>query len=316
MTVNVTCTTCDGSPPCAACAAAAQSISAAGFTVHHSSRYAALRAATAGTYGFDACVLPIRAGERAIADAAGIVLAAKRVTLVLEEGASRPDGLPAHFATVNRRAYEAGSMPTRWLTDRGPIRAADDASTQTLAVPDRSRADDELRATRRVSILAHAQRERLAAVDGGPAALDMMALLEDEVGWARASGIGFGLVLLHLGGLTDRSGGDASDATIASVVAALRVCVRRGDAIACKNDDFIMLLPESDAAGAAIAALRVAQELAAGSPGIPSRPRRAKGLAAWSAGIASCPADGLSREALIARATAELRPLDQWIKEG
>jgi GGDEF domain-containing protein len=316
MTVNVTCTTCDGAPPCAICVAAAQSISAAGFTVHHSSRYAALRAATSGTYGFDACVVPIGAGERAVADAAGIVLAAKRVALVLEDGTSRPPGLPAHFAIVDRRIYEEGSMPIGWLTDRGPTRADDETATRTIDLPARSTGDDELRATRRVAILAHSQRERMAAVDHGPAALDMMAVLEDEVGWARASGLGFGLVLLHLGGLTERIGGDVADAAVHGVVAALRASVRRGDAIACKNDDFIMLLPEADAAGAAIAALRAAQKLAGGAPGIPARPRRAKGLAAWSAGIASCPADGFSREALIARATAELRSLDQWMKDA
>jgi hypothetical protein len=316
MTVNVTCTACDGAPPCAACAAAAQSISAAGFTVHHSSRYAALRAAAAGTYGFDACIVPIGAGERAVADAAGIVLAAKRVALVLDEGASRPAGLPAHFAIVDRRAYEKGALPIGWLTDRGPTRAADDTATRTIDATALATNDDELRATRRVTTLARVQRERIAVVADGPVALDMMAVLEDEVGWARVSGLGFGLVLMHLGGLTDRpESGDVEAATRGAVVA-LRSVARRGDAIACKNDDFVMLLPEADAAGAAVAARRAARILTAGAPGLPARPRRAKGLAAWSAGVAACPADGFSREALIARATAELRPLDQWMRDA
>jgi GGDEF domain-containing protein len=315
MTVNVTCTTCDGNPPCAACSAAAHSISGAGFTVHHSSRYAALRAATVGTYRFDACVVPIGTGERAIADAAGILLASKRVTLVLDDGAARPVGIPAHFATVERRAYEAGALPIGWLTDQLPRQPADDTSTRTIAAPLPGSHDDTLRATRRVTTLAHVQRERIATIDEGPVALDMMAVIEDEVGWARASGLGFGLVLLHLGGLTERSGTSDIELAIASVVTALRGVARRGDAIACKNDDFVVLLPEADAAGAAIAARRAARTLVAGALGLPARPRRAKGLAAWSAGVAACPADGFSREALIARATAELRPLDRWAKD-
>jgi GGDEF domain-containing protein len=314
MTVNVTCTTCDGTPPCAACAAAAHSISVAGFSVHHSSRYAALRAATVGSYGFDACIVPVGAGERAVADSAAILLAAKRVTLVLDDGATRPPGLPTHFATVERRAYESGALPIGWLTDRGPLKITEDTATRSLVAPPPTASDDALRATRRVTTLAHVQRERIATVDAGPAALDMMAVIEDEVGWARASGLGFGLVLLHLGGLTDRAGTGDIETAIANVVIALRVVARRGDAVAGKNDDFVVLLPEADAAGAANVAHRVARSIVAGANGLPARPRRAKGLAAWSAGIAACPADGYSREALIARATAELRPLDQWMK--
>jgi GGDEF domain-containing protein len=259
--------------------------------------------------------VPVAAGERAVADAAAILLAAKRVTLVLDDGAIRPPGLPAHFATVERRAYESGALPIGWLTDRGPLKPADDSATHSIAPPPPTSSDDALRATRRVTTLAHVQRERIAAIDtGGPAALDMMAVIEDEVGWARASGLGFGLVLLHLGGLTDRAGTGDIETAIASVVNALRSVSRRGDAVAGKNDDFVVLLPEADAAGALDVAHRVARTIVAGANGLPARPRRAKGLAAWSAGIAACPADGYSREALIARATAELRPLDQWTK--
>jgi hypothetical protein len=316
MTVNVTCTACDGTPPCVACAAAAQSIAAAGFMVHHSSRYAALRAAAAGTYGFDACIVPIGPGERAVADAAGIVLAAKRVALVLDDVAARPAGLPAHFAIVERRAYEEGSLPIAWLTDVSPVRAPDETAARSIERSLPGANDDQLRATRRVKTLANVQRERIAAIDGVPAALDMMAVLGDEVGWARASGLGFGLVLMHVGGLTERAAGGDADAATRAVIAALRGSARRGDVIACKNDDFVVLLPEADTAGAAIAARRAARTLAAGAPDIPARPRRAKGLAAWSVGVAACPADGYSREALIARATAELRPLDQWMKDA
>lgn len=316
MTVNVTCTKCDGAPPCGACAAAAQSIAAAGFTVHHSSRYAALRAAASGTYGFDACIVPIGQGERAVADATAIVLATKRVALVLDDGAARPDGIPTHFAIVGRSDFERGSLPTGWLTDLGPVRAPDDTAARSIEEPFSAASDDQLRATRRVKTLANVQRERVAAIDGAPAALDMMAMLSDEVGWAHASGLGFGLVLMHLGGLTERAAGGSADAATRAAITALRSSARRGDAIAYKNDDFVMLLPEADTAGAMIAARRAARILAAGVPGLPPRPRKAKGLGAWSAGVAACPADGYSREALIARATAELRPLDLWMRDA
>jgi len=316
MTVNVTCTACDGAPPCGVCAAAAHSISAAGFTVHHSSRYAALRAAAAGTYGFDACVVPIGASERAVTDAVGIVLAAKRVALVLDEDATRPIGIPDHFAVLDRRAYEKGALPTAWLTDRGPERSKDDTTTRPIDTALDGVADFDLRATRRVTTLVHMQRERLAAVGDEAVPLDMMSVLEDEVAWARASELGFGLVLVHLGGLTEQAGARNADAAIRSAVAALRSAARRGDSIGCTHDDLIVVLPEADPAGAAIVARRAAHVLAAGAQGLPARPRRTKGLAAWSAGVAACPADGSSGEALIARATADLRPLDQWMKDG
>jgi GGDEF domain-containing protein len=315
MTVNVTCTDCDGAPPCGACAAAARAIAAAGFTVHHSSRYAALRAAASGTYGFDACIVPIGKGERAVADAAAIVLALKRVALVLDDGAARPDGIPAHFTIVEKSAYEHGSLPTGWLTDTEPIRTMDDTATRSIGKPLSIASDDQLRATRRVKTLANVQRERVAAIDGAPASLDMMAMLSDEVGWARASGLGFGLVLFHLGGLAERAAGGNADSVTHVAIAALRSSARRGDVIAYKNDDFVVLLPEADAAGAVIAARRAAGTLAAGVPGLPAPPRKAKGLGAWSAGVAACPADGYSREALIARATADLRPLDRWVRD-
>src|SRR5450755_992865 len=319
MTVNVTCTACEGTPPCGACVAAAQSIAAAGYTVHHSSRYAALRAAATGTYGFDACIVPIAAGERAVADAVGIVLAAKRVALVIDDNSPQPTGLPAHFAVVERHAYVLGALPLAWLTGRGPAAAVDDSPSRTAdSLPERS-SEDRLRATRRVKTLAVLQRERVAAIDQTPAALDLMSVLDDEVTWARASGLGFGIVLVHLGGLNEHVAHNdpaAGEAARGAAFAILRGASRRGDAIAQNNDDFLILLADGDAEGAAIAARRIAGALAAGAPALPERPRRAKGLAAWGVGVAACPADGLSREVLIARATAELHPIEYWMKDA
>ena len=144
----------------------------------------------------------------------------------------------------------------------------------------------------------------------------MLAVLEDEVHWWRASGSGFGLVLLHFGGLFENAE-DAADREAASeaVLSALRTAARRGDTFARQREDFIIVLPEADGEGATHVARRAVAALTAETDGLPPRPRKARGLAAWSAGVAACPADGASRDALIARASATLRPFDQWMKE-
>jgi len=144
----------------------------------------------------------------------------------------------------------------------------------------------------------------------------MLAVLEDEVHWWRASGSGFGIVLLHIGGLFEHAADDANrEATAEALFAAVRSAARHGDTVARQREDYVIILPEADADGAANVARRVAAALSLAHEGLPPRPRRAKGLAAWSAGVAACPGDGSSSEALIARASATLRPFDQWMRE-
>jgi GGDEF domain-containing protein len=144
----------------------------------------------------------------------------------------------------------------------------------------------------------------------------MLAVLEDEVHWWRASGSGFGVVLLHIGGLFEHStDDDIREASAEAVFAALRSVARHGDTLARQREDYVIVLPEADGDGAANVARRVVAALSVAHEGLPPRPRRAKGLAAWSAGVASCPSDGSSSEALIARASATLRSIDQWMRE-
>ena len=65
----------------------------AGYHVEHSTRYQALRAAASGTYGFDACIVPVGAEERAVVDAAVSLLGDRRLALVVEDYRGRELGV-------------------------------------------------------------------------------------------------------------------------------------------------------------------------------------------------------------------------------
>jgi GGDEF domain-containing protein len=315
MTVNVTCTVCAGAPACTGCIAATMLLSSAGHATHHTSRYSALRAAAAGSSGFDAFIVPIGSNERAVADATLHVLADKRVALVLDDAARPPIALPPHFAILRRSRFDQGAFSLDWLTSPVPSPPPSDAtraSAPSIGADD----DDRIRATRRIHAFATAQRQELAMHDGPSAGLDMLAVLEDEVHWWRASGSGFGIVLLHIGGLLENAADDdVREASVEAVFAALRSVARQGDTLARQREDYLIVLPEADGDGTMNVARRAVAALSVAHEGLPPRPRRAKGLAAWSAGVASCPSDGSSSEALIARASATLRPIDQWMRE-
>ncbi len=279
------------------------------------SRYAALRASAAGTFSFDACIVPIGSTERAVADAVVSIFADKRVALVLDDTAQPHVPLPPHFAVIRRSDYDSGSFSLAWLSAREPVATAAGAA-RTTPLPSIALDDDRTRATRRIQSFATAQRRELTADESRAAGLDMLAVLDDEVHWWRASGSGFGMVLLHIGGLFDGvSDGEGRETAAGAVLAALQSVARRSDTLARQREDFVIILPEADAGGAAMVARRAVAALSVAHDGLPSRPRKAKGLAAWSAGVASCPGDGASREALVARASATLRPFDQWMRE-
>ena len=315
MTVNVTCTVCDDAPACAGCIAATRLLSSAGHLTYHTSRYAALRSAASGSFDFDAVIVPIGSNERAVADAAVSVLADKRVALVLDDAARPPIALPPHFAVLRRTRFDQGAFSLDWLTSPA-LAIAPSGATHTAHASVSADDDDRSRATRRIHAYATTQRREMAARDSGSVGLDMLAVLEDEVHWWRASGSGFGIVLLHIGGLFERAAGDVDrEASAEALVSALRSAARHGDTVARQREDYVIVLPEADADGAANVARRAVAALSLAHEGLPPRPRRAKGLAAWSAGVAACPGDGSSSEALIARASATLRPFDQWMRE-
>jgi GGDEF domain-containing protein len=168
-------------------------------------------------------------------------------------------------------------------------------------------------ATRRVARVASIARETLARADlAQPPRLDLLAVLADEVAWAHASGAGFCVVLVHLPGLSStKSGATASaESKLRAALEVIAGAVRSTDIVSGRGDDFLAVLHEADDRGAELAAKRISAAVAAAPLRSSSKTRRARGFAAWSVGRARYPADGASREALLARATATLEPID------
>ena len=114
LNVNVACLACDGSRPCAECRAAGRTLAASGHRVHYSSRYAALRAAADGTYGFPACVVPVRAHERSISDSIISLLGDAQVAIAAEDPAAFERPLPSNVLVFPRSDYLAGTLPSGW----------------------------------------------------------------------------------------------------------------------------------------------------------------------------------------------------------
>jgi GGDEF domain-containing protein len=318
LTVNITCTVCDGRVLCDACRSAARTLTASGCIVEHSTRYAALKAAASGTYGFDACVVPVADREHAVIDAAVTLLSGKRLLIVFDGAEDTLLGLSPSVTTMSRTRYAAGEFDTAWLAqprETGDARLLDDTATIEIPASETLESQsDRAVATRRVAQVASIARETLARADlPQPPRLDMLAVLADEVVWAQASGAGFCVVLVHLPGLSSTK----SSATVANAESKLRAAleviagaVRSTDIVSGRGDDFLAVLHEANDRGAELAAARIAAAVAAAPLRSASKTRRARGFAAWSVGRARYPADGASPEALLARATATLEPID------
>lgn len=317
LTVNITCTVCDGRVLCAACRSAARALAALGCTIEHSTRYAALKAAASGTYGFDACVVPVAEREHAVIDAAVNLLAGKRLLIVVDGAEDAVRGLCAGAATIARTRYAAGELDTAWLSQTRPIgdaRVLDDTVAIDAAGPQiLESASDRAVATRRLQRVADESRAALARADLAQAPrLDLLAVLTDEVAWAQASGGGFCAVLVHLPGLSSTKPGTTApnaEVKIRAAEEAVAQAVRSTDIVSGRGDDFLVVLHDADDHGAELASTRIASAVSAARLRA-SKARRARGFAAWSIGRAHYPADGASRDALLARATATLKPID------
>jgi GGDEF domain-containing protein len=300
LTVNVMCCDCDGRRLCDACKAASRALAAAGVRVEHSTRYAAMRAAVSGTYGFEACIVPIADGEKAVLDAALALFADKRLAVVLDDAENAAD-LPPDVARLPRRRYAAGDFDVSWL--RGPLESGGPAETATHVT---GGADillvDRAAATRRLKRVADRSRVTLANAEmAAPPPLDLLAALEDEIAWAQASDGAFALVLVHVPGIGQPNVEQASQV--------ISRAVRSIDVLAARGEDFLVVLQDSDAAGAARAADRIAAALESSTLRAAIKPRRTRGFGAWSVGTAAFPADGATRDVLLARATATLTPV-------
>ncbi|MBV8082793.1 MAG: hypothetical protein JO293_03225 [Candidatus Eremiobacteraeota bacterium] len=238
--------------------------------MHHSSRYAALHAAAEGTYGFPACVIPLRDGERSVADAIVALFADARVAIAADNGAVLPSPLPSNIVTFPRADFLAGALPRAWLEGLSSPR---DGAALNASQPHPSavRAD----ATRRL-------RAILNDAAPAPREVDARALLTDEIAWFHASGIGFSAVAVSLAGVAP-----------GSIVSALRTALRSSDRVAVHGESCVIMLPGEPAARAQ----RIAKRALHGV-------RKQLGLGARATAhmaCAACPDDGDDAAMLLER---------------
>lgn len=240
--------------------------------MHYSSRYAALRAAAEGTYGFPACVISLRAGERSVADAIVALFADARVALAAEDAAALPEPLPSNIVTFPRADFLAGALPLAWLEGLSSQRETDVADASPSR-PSAVRSD----ATRRLRLVAPSAQpaSRLPATDAH-------ALLADEIAWYRASGIGFSVAALSL-----------PDEDQFAASAALREALRSADHVTVDGNRCIVVLagePPERAQRIVKRALAVMRKRL----GLPTR-------AAVHSVMAACPYDGDDATTLLDR---------------
>jgi GGDEF domain-containing protein len=285
LNVNVACLACDGSRPCAECRAAGRTLAASGHRVHYSSRYAALRAAADGTYGFPACIVPVRGHERSISDSIISLLGDAQVAIAAEDPAAFAQPLPSNVLVFPRSDFLAGTLPRGWPRDpdhhavRERVNVVPERSSGDRASAARSstpRAKDD--ATRRLRAMAQPQRALLT---------DAAALLNDELAWYRASGLGFAVMAFSVAG-------EAAATTAQTLIAAART----DDAIRVTEYGCVAILTGADAS----IAKRIGARLSAAL-----RKRTSAARAKVSTGVALCPDDGATTNALLAAAHERLR---------
>ena len=290
LNVNVACLACDGTRPCAECRAAGKAVAAAGHRVHHSSRYAALRAAADGTYGFTACIVPVNDGERSITDALAALLPDARVAIAIDDADILSASLPAQFVSFPRADFRAGKLPQAWLDGltRGnvatrpshPSSAAARASHAPLARASRTSVP-AAGASSATSGRSDATRRLRAMLAPRSSHMDLATLLADELAWFRASGVGFAVLRVSFKGARPEP-----------AAAAVSEFVRSGDSVTLRGDDCIALLTGADAAHARRIATRVV--------GLACK-RLGVARSAARLGVAACPSDGETADVLLAR---------------
>lgn len=275
-----------------------------------------MRAAASGTYGFEACVVPVGTGERALADAAVTLFSGRRLSIVADDPSMIGPQATAVASIVPRSAYATGNIDLDWLTRTAPA-PLPSAEQTTVAMPrpdtEAVVADREV-AARRLKRVADEARASIAKAGlAEMPTLDLFSVLEDEIAWARASDGAFAIVLVHLHGVSATSGdAGATERRVRLAHDTIAKAVRGSDVIAGRGDDFLVVLSAADVAGAKHAAGRIAKKLSAASlrAKTKTKSKRARGFAAWSVGVAAYPADGASRDVLLARATGASKTIE------
>ena len=302
--VNLTCTTCTSLNPCARCRSIGRAIRAAGHVVTQSSRYDALRAAAVGTYGFDACVVPVAGHEHSVVDAAGALLSRVRVALVAEPGAFTPASLPNNLKVIEEHDWSRDGFPVDWISavESSPRDVDDTQTFEELSVPP----TDLDSARRRLKLIARqAQREIGAAGFPEEARLDLLASLEDEIAWAKMSGTSFGIVLVHIARKkTSRAATASLDEVLSFFRARIIPIVRAGDAIARGTDSLLVIVAEATDDEMTVAGSRIKKAVRKSLKDASKEKALSATLGRITLGTAAFPTHGTTRAALLARATA------------
>ncbi|MDQ6767546.1 MAG: hypothetical protein M3Z41_07025 [Candidatus Eremiobacteraeota bacterium] len=301
--VNLTCPACDPADPCQRCRSIARALRAAGHSITQSSRYDALRAATVGAYGFDACVLPIANDERAIVDGAAVVLSRARVALVLEPGALAQLFIPKDFVVVESVDWQHHPFPTQWVSNVVAAPQADDTRVfEELSVPPATDVDAARR--RLKGVARRAQRDVAAAGFPGEGRLDLLATLEDEIAWAKMSGSCFGLVLVHVRRKAGSTKAEHSERSLAVVRQHIEPVVRSSDVISQGSDSLLVIVGEAALDQTDTATSRIKKAIRKALKTAEDEKRMAQEVGRVTLGTAVYPTHGTTRAALLARATA------------
>ncbi|HXW52251.1 MAG TPA: hypothetical protein VEJ41_09700 [Candidatus Acidoferrales bacterium] len=273
------------------------------------SRYDALRAATVGRYGFDACVLPLRKQERAVLDAAEALLPKTRVGLVVEADTFDAARLPRGFALIPTADWSTHPFPTDWIArEPAPASEVADASDSTAIAPVLAPGAVDLGVAKRrlKSLAARAQRE-LGLAGFVDERLDPLAALEDEIAWASASASGFG-ILLAIVPTKAQAAPAALERTLGALRDLVKKVVRDSDAIAQGRESILVIVPEAREDDIAAVAARLAHRVRRTLKDPKVEKSLARALRHVTIGASAYPAHGLTRETLLARATAAAQP--------
>jgi hypothetical protein len=260
-----------------------------------------------GSYGFDACILPLERHEEAVVDAVALVLAKTNVAVIVEPGPAAQSAARKEFRVIPPANWQTHPFPTDWIAQQSVRTVGDtaDSQTTTVAVAPLLPPGRLASARRRLQTLAaHAQKE-LGTAGFGDERLDSVALLEDELAWATASSGGFGLVLIILAAKSPGSPLKVEQA-LAALREVVRQIVRANDAIGQGSDSLLVVLPEVNEKQTALVAQRIGNRLRRAAKD-PKTGKVSQLLQRAIVGTATYPVNGLTRETLLARAIASAK---------
>lgn len=134
----------------------------------------------------------------------------------------------------------------------------------------------------------------------------LLRRLQEEISLAQRHGRALSLIILDLDDfkdVNDRHGHLVGDEVLQCIAASIRQQMRQHDVVArYGGDEFCLVLPETDLAGAS----RVVEKLRGCLAGLSERLEWAGGQVSFGCGLSACPDDGATARALLAAADARL----------